>query len=229
MTKNNISHIAIIMDGNRRWAVAHHLPKIIGHTEGSKNLKNIIKAAQKRGIAYLTVWALSTDNLANRSPEELKHLFSLFEKLADDLDSSKKNNLRIRVIGDLSKLPATTQQKLNAVIDKTKNHTGLTLNLAINYGGRDELIRAVQKIIKQNISADRINEKLISDFLDTADTPEPELIIRTGGNQRLSGFMPWQSIYSELYFTPTFFPAFSEKNLDEAIEWFEEQQRNRGK
>lgn len=227
--KNELTHIAIIMDGNRRWATEHHLPKIIGHTEAGKNVKEIVKVAQARNLKFLTIWALSTENLKERSPEELKHLFSLFEKISDELDSSPKNNLRVQTIGDLSKLPESTQNKLNEVAKKTQSHTGLTLNLAINYGGRDELVRAIQKIIDNKISADKINEELISQFLDTAGMPEPELFIRTGGDHRLSGFLPWQSTYAEIYFTPTQWPAFTEKDLDTAIAWFQQQKRNRGK
>ncbi|MFA6548133.1 MAG: polyprenyl diphosphate synthase [Candidatus Magasanikbacteria bacterium] len=228
-TKNEIKHIAIIMDGNRRWATEHSLPKIIGHTEGSKNVKHIAKVAQDLGIKYLTLWALSTENLKNRSQEELKHLFSLFEKLTEELDASKKNNLRIKIIGDLSKLPTSTQNKLDEVVKKTQDHTGLTLTLAINYGGRDELVRTIRKIVDGKISIDKIDEELIDQFLDTANMPDPELIIRTGGDQRLSGYLPWQSTYAEIYFTPIKWPAFSEENLNEAVQWFEEQKRNRGK
>lgn len=217
------------MDGNRRWAVEHSLPKIMGHNEGAKNVKRILKAAQKIKLQYLTLWALSTENLKERSPKELKHLFSLFEKLTDELDASEKNNLRIKIIGDISKLPDSTQKKLNAVVEKTKKHTGLTLNLAINYGGRDELIRAIRKIINSGIFAEKITEEVVNQNLDTTNMPEPELFIRTGGNQRLSGYLPWQSTYAEIYFTKIQWPAFSEKDLGEAIAWYNEQKRNHGK
>ena len=227
--KNELNHIAIIMDGNRRWATEHNLPKIMGHTEAGKNVKQIVKAAQNRNIKYLTIWALSTENLKERSQEELKHLFSLFEKLADEIDASTKNNLRIGTIGDLSKLPASTQKKLNDIAEKTHHHTGLTLTLAINYGGRDELVRTIKKIIDNNTPVDKITEELIANFLDTANMPDPELFIRTGGDHRLSGFLPWQSTYAEIFFTPTQWPAFSEKDLDAAIEWFRLQKRNHGK
>lgn len=228
-TKNHLKHIAIIMDGNRRWATERNLPKIMGHSEGAKNVNRIIKLAQDRNIEYITIWALSTENLKERSEEELKHLFSLFEKLADDLDSSEKNNLRILNIGDITKLPPSTQAKLTAIAKKTEMHTGLTLVLAINYGGRDEITRAIHKIVEDKITTEKITEQLITEYLDTSKTPDPELIIRTGGDQRLSGFLPWQSTYAEIYFTPIKWPAFSEKDLDEAIEWFEQQKRNRGK
>lgn len=229
MKKNSLNHVAIIMDGNRRWATEHNLPKLIGHTEGGKNLKKIITACKDRGVNFLTVWALSTENIKERSPEELKHLFSLFEKLVDYLDDFQKNNIRANIIGDISKLPSSTQNKLIELIEKTKNNTGLVFTLAVNYGGRDELIRTIKKLIDSKISSDKITEDTVTQNLDTADLPEPELIIRTGGASRLSGFMPWQGVYSEMYFTKTYWPAFSEKDLDSAIEWFYEQQRNHGK
>ncbi len=232
MTTNNtttINHLAIVMDGNRRWAVAHHLPKLVGHTEGGKKLKKIIAACQDRGIKFLTVWALSTENLKEREPKELKHLFSLFEKLIDYLDDFKKNNIRANIIGDISKLPQSTQNKLTELVERTKNNTGLVFTLAVNYGGRDEIVRTVKKIIESKINSEKLTEEIFSQHLDTANLPEPELIIRTGGASRLSGFFPWQCIYSELYFTPTYWPAFSEKDLEKALEWFKEQKRNHGK
>jgi len=228
-TNNILKHIAIIMDGNRRWAVKQGLPKLIGHTEGGKNLKNIIRATLDRHIPFLTVWALSTENLNNRSQEELTHLFSLFEKLVDQIEDLTKNDIRVNIIGDISKLPTSTQNKLNLVAEKTKKNSKLNFNLAVNYGGRDELIRAIHKIINAKLKPEDINENNFSNFLDTAQMPEPDLIIRTAGDQRLSGFLPWQGVYSELYFTPVEWPAFSEKELDQAISWFDQQKRNRGK
>ena len=232
MTENSqstIKHLAIMMDGNRRWATQHNLPKIMGHSEGAKTLKKVIEDVKKRGIPYFTAWALSTDNLKERSQEELKHLFSLFEKLSDELSELNKENIRINTIGDLTKLPETTQKKLNEVKELTKSNTGLTVNLAINYGGRDDLIRGIKKIISQKYQPQDIDEQLISDNLDTAEMPEVDLMIRTGGHQRFSGYLIWQSIYAELYFTPTTWPAFDEKELDKAVAWFHDQQRNRGK
>ncbi len=226
---NNLKHIAIIMDGNRRWAVEHGLPKLIGHTEGGKNLKKILEACKKIKIKYFTVWALSTENLKEREPKELKHLFSLFEKLIDYLGDLNKNNICVKIIGDFSKLPESTQKKLIDIVNLTKKNTGLIFTLGVNYGGRDEIIRAIKKIMEEKITAKQLTEEIFSKFLDTDELPEPDLIIRTGGANRLSGFMPWQGTYSELYFTPTYWPAFSEKDLDRAIEWFGKQQRNHGK
>lgn len=226
---NELSHIAIIMDGNRRWATERHLPKMIGHTEGGKNLKKILQAAKEKGVNFLTVWALSTENLTERSDDELKHLFSLFEKLLDYLGDFKKNNIKVKIIGDLTKLPLPTQNKLNDIVKLTNDNTGLCFVLAVNYGGRDELIRTIKKLISDNVKPQDVDEKLISNYLDTKDIPEPELIIRTGGASRLSGFLPWQGIYSELYFTKTYWPDFSKNDLDSAIDWYQQQKRNRGK
>lgn len=225
--QHNIRHLAIIMDGNRRWATERGLPKLLGHTEGAKTLKAIAKAVQKRGIPYLTLWALSTENLKERSEEELKHLFSLFKQLVDYLGDFIENNVRLQLIGDLEKLPRDVQEKLFNVVEKTKNHTGMVLTLAINYGGRDEILRAVNRIIKEK--KELTNEVEFEKYLDTVGLPDPDLIIRTGGHQRLSGYLPWQSTYSELYFTKTYWPAFSEEELNTAIEWFEGEQRNRGR
>ncbi|EKD44046.1 MAG: undecaprenyl pyrophosphate synthase [uncultured bacterium] len=228
-TENTIKHIAIIMDGNRRWAASRSLPKVFGFNEGSKTAKKIAIATKKRGIPYLTIWGLSTENLKERGPEELSHLFSLFEKLADELEELNKEDIRIKIIGDLSKLPESTQKKLGDVEKLTANNNSLVVNLAINYGGRDELVRAFQKISNQNLKPEDINEELISQNLDTAGQPDVDLMIRTGGHLRFSGYLIWQSIYAELYSTKTTWPDFSEQELDKAIEWFQQQQRNHGK
>lgn len=227
--EDKIQHLAIIMDGNRRWAAEKGLPKMIGHTEGAKNLKTIARAASDRGIRYLTLWALSTENLKNRSETELKHLFSLFEKIPEHLHEFTERNGRLKIIGNLSVLPESTRRAFESVVEKTTRHTGMTLVLGVNYGGRDELIRTMKKMITDSVAPNAIDEALVDSYLDTADIPDPDLIIRTGGHQRLSGYLPWQSVYSELYFTPTHWPAFDEQALDTAIQWFQEQVRNKGK
>lgn len=228
-TNNELKHIAIMMDGNRRWATEHHLPKIVGHTEGGKNLKKIISACIKRNIKFFTVWALSTENIKERDEVELKHLFSLFEKLVDYLGDFNKENVRVNIIGDLSKLPLSTQEKLTSLVDLTKNNTGLVFTIGVNYGGRDEIIRAINKMNSSNVHPGQITEEGFSKYLDTAELADPDLMIRTGGANRLSGFLPWQSTYAELYFTSTYWPAFTEVDLDKAIEWYQQQKRNRGK
>lgn len=238
---HKLNHIGFVMDGNRRWATERSLPKLLGHTEGAKTLKKIATAIHERKIPYMTVWALSTENLKNRSESELAHLFKLFGQLIEYLDDFFKKDIRCNIIGDLTKLPQDLQNKLNKVVQKTKDNKTLTLTLAINYGGRDEILRAVRKLISDKSDNatlmageleeghKALTEESFKKYLDTFDLPDPELIIRTGGHQRLSGYFPWQSTYSELYFTDTYWPAFKEEDLDKAIEWYEKQQKNRGK
>jgi len=223
---NTPKHIAIIMDGNRRWASERGLPKLIGHTEGGKNLKKILETALKNKIEYLTVWALSTENLKERTPEELNHLFDLFEKLVDYLGDFKTNNVKMKLIGNLEKIPKKTEVKLRTLEEETRNNTGMVFVLAVNYGGHDEIIRTINKLISNKLE---INEENITNNLDTKDFPAPDMIIRTGGTKRLSGFMSWLSAYSELYFTDKKWPEFSPQDLKEAIEWFKTQTRNYGK
>ena len=226
---NELTHIAIIMDGNRRWAVSQGLPKLMGHTKGTYTLKKIANTVADKGIKHLTVWALSTENLKNRSEKELAHIFALVEKIQKQFKSFEKREARMNVIGDLSKLPEKTRTILEDMMERTKDFDNYVLTFAINYGGRDELLRAMKKIKNSGTSVDNLSETDIAQYLDTADMPEPELIIRTGGAKRLSGFMPWQSTYSELYFTDTFWPAFSDAELDEAIEYYQACLRNKGK
>lgn len=225
----NIQHVAIIMDGNRRWATEWGLPKLMGHTEGAKRVREITKAAVEFGIPYLTLYALSTENLKERTEKEVKHLLSLIEKLTEYLSDFLENDVKLNVIGDLEALPTSTQTVLNNMMEKTKHHKKLTLSLAINYGGRDEIVRAVKKMMEEKISPKTITEEKIQQYLDTKDTPDVDLVIRTAGDQRLSNYLPWQTVYAELYFTKTKWPAFKKPDFEKAIEWFEEQKRNRGK
>ncbi len=224
-----LKHIAIILDGNRRWATERGLPKIVGHTEGAKNLKKIAKAVQKRGIQYLTVYALSTENLHNRSEEELKHIFSLFEQLTEYIGEFVANGSKINLIGNIAALPQKTQERLLDLQEKTKSHDKMVMTLAVNYGGRDEITRAVKKIIEEKIPVENITEEVVGLHLDEPTMPDVDLVIRTGGDQRLSNYLPWQTTYAELYFTPTHWPAFTENNFDTALEWFQNQKRNKGK
>ncbi len=228
-SEQSLQHLGIIMDGNRRWATERGMPKFLGHTEGAKNVKKIAKAVKERGIKFLTLYTLSTENLKERSPEELDHLFSLITQLIDYLDEFFKENARLRVIGDYTKIPEKPRKALEEIMEKTKEHKEFTLTLAINYGGRNEITRAVKKIIEQNIPAQEVNEQTFETFLDTSGIPEADLVIRTSGAQRLSNFLPWQSTYAELYFTPIHWPGFSPQDLNTAIEWFQEQKRNKGK
>lgn len=222
-------HIAIIMDGNRTWATSKGLPKMIGHTEGAKNLRTISIAGSEQGIKYLTLWALSTENLLNRSESELKHLFSLTEKIINYLGDFQKYNVKFNTIGDLTKLPKKVQEALEETKEKTSKHTGMVLTLAINYGGQDEIIRTIKKIVSQDIKPEEVTKELIEKNLDTAGIPDVDLIIRTSDHQRLSGYLTWQSTYAELHFPKIKWPAFGASDLANSIKWFTEQKRNNGK
>ena len=225
-------HIAIIMDGNRRWAKERGLDPKLGHKEGAENLKRIARYANKLGIQYLTVYAFSTENW-KRTKEEVGALMLLLQKYVKDLlASSDLENIKINVIGDISKLDSTLQRSIKKVMEKTKDNTGLTLNIAFNYGGRDEIVKAMQKVgqkLQNNeIKLEDITEDLISNSLYTAGQPDPDLLIRPGGEQRISNYLLWQVAYTEFLFVSKYWPEFSEQDLDEAIETFTNRNRKFG-
>ena len=219
-------HIAIIPDGNRRWAKKKGLPTFEGHRFAAENtlLKLVDKLLQLK-IKYFTFWALSTENLLKRSSKEIKNLFSLMEYfLRQKGEELNKKNIKIKVIGDLEKLPTHLQKEIEKIIKKTEKNTMMEIVLAINYGGRDEIVRAIKKI--KDVKA--ISKENLDHYLDTAGIPPPDLIIRTGGEKRLSGFMLWQSEYSELYFTDVYFPDFNPQELEKAINNYLLRQRRFG-
>ncbi len=225
-------HIAIIMDGNRRWAKEKGLETKLGHKEGAENLKRIAKYANEIGIKYLTVYAFSTENW-KRTKEEVGALMFLLNWYLDDLlNSSDLDNVKINVLGDITKLDAGTQKLILKLENKTKDYTGLQLNVAFNYGGRDEITRAVKKIanaVKNNeISIDDIDENLISNSIYTAGMPDPDLLIRPGGEKRISNFLPWQLSYTEFIFIDKYWPDFNKNDLDEAIVEYERRNRKFG-
>ena len=225
-------HIAIIMDGNRRWAKEKGLETKLGHKEGAENLKRIAKYANEIGIKYLTVYAFSTENW-KRTKEEVGALMFLLNWYLDDLlNSSDLDNVKINVLGDIIKLDAGTQKLILKLENKTKDYTGLQLNVAFNYGGRDEITRAVKKIanaVKNNeISIDDIDEDLISNSIYTAGMPDPDLLIRPGGEKRISNFLPWQLSYTEFIFIDKYWPDFNKNDLDEAIVEYERRNRKFG-
>ena len=225
-------HIAIIMDGNRRWAKEKGLETKLGHKEGAENLKRIAKYANEIGIKYLTVYAFSTENW-KRTKEEVGALMFLLNWYLDDLlNSSDLDNVKINVLGDITKLDAGTQKLILKLENKTKDYTGLQLNVAFNYGGRDEITRAVKKIanaVKNNeISIDDIDEDLISNSIYTAGMPDPDLLIRPGGEKRISNFLPWQLSYTEFIFTDKYWPDFNKNDLNEAIVEYERRNRKFG-
>lgn len=225
-------HVAIIMDGNRRWAKKRGLPTQLGHSEGANTLEKMADICEDLGIKYLTVYAFSTENW-KRSEEEVDHLMKLLAKHIKDFDKRIKNrNVRFRLVGEISRLNKDLQNGIREIEERTKNNTGLTVNIAINYGGRAEIAIATQKIAEDvkndKIKIEDINEELIYKYLQTKESPDPDLLIRTGGEQRLSGFLLWQSSYSELYFTDVLWPDFDKKELEKAIEEFNNRKRNFG-
>ena len=227
--ENMPEHVAIIMDGNRRWARREGLDVPSGHREGAENLRRIARYANKIGIKHLTVFAFSTENW-NRSEVEIKALMFLFRKFLDDaIADIDNNNIKINIIGSKNRLANDILDKIEKLTEKTKNNTGMVLNVALNYGGRYDITSAVKKIaqkaVDNEISIDEIDEKLISDNLLTAGQPDPDLLIRTSGEERISNFLIWQIAYSELYFTDKYWPEFSDNDLIEALQ--EYQHRNR--
>lgn len=222
-------HIAIIMDGNRRWAKEHRLETKQGHKQGAKTLENIVRYGNKIGIKYLTVYAFSTENW-KRTKEEVGALMLLLQNYLDDFSKrADTENIKIKVLGDITALSKGVQNSINKAIERTKENTGIVMNVAFNYGGRAEITYALKnianKLQKNEITIDEINEDLISSNLYTAGQPDPDLLIRTSGELRTSNFLPWQLAFSEFYFVKKHWPDFSEEDLDEAIR--EYQKRNR--
>lgn len=220
-------HIAIIMDGNRRWARNKGLPTNLGHSQGAKTLEKIAIACQELGVKYLTVFAFSTENW-KRETEEVNHLMKLLAENISNFDKRFKNDdVRIKLVGDINGLPENLQKGIKEIEERTKFKTGLTVNVAINYGGRAEIVNAIQRMKQDGISD--ITEEVVNEYMYTYDSPDPDLIIRTAGEQRLSGFLIWQSAYSEFYFTNVLWPDFDEKELNKAIDEFNNRKRNFGK
>ena len=224
-------HIAIIMDGNRRWAKAHNLDVAQCHKEGAENLKKIAKFANKIGIKYMTVYAFSTENW-KRTKEEVGALMKLLKFYIMDFFKSYDENIKIKVIGKVSELPKDIQEEIAKVEEKTENNTGLVLNIAFNYGGRDEITTAVKRIaekVKNNeLDINDIDESVVSNNLYTAGQPDPDLLIRTSGEERISNFLPWQISYSEFVFTDKYWPEYGEKELLESIQVYQKRTRRFG-
>ena len=226
-------HVAIILDGNGRWAKAKGLPRTAGHTAGAKNVEVVCEEAYNMGIEYLTLYAFSTENW-NRSKEEVTALMNLLNQyLKNCLMTAKMNNMRIRVIGDISRLDPSMQEKICLLEKESASYTGLNLTIAINYGSRDEIVRGIkrmyQDVEEHKLDADAISEDTVSKYLDTADLPDPDLMIRTSGEQRLSNYLLWQLAYAEFYFTPVAWPDFHGEELRKAVEAYENRDRRYGK
>ena len=226
------THIAIIMDGNRRWAKSKGKTVAFGHKEGAKTLEKIVRYANKIGIKYLTVYAFSTENW-KRAEKEVSALMFLLQSYIEDYSKrADSENIKIQFLGDTTAFTPKMQKGIKDCIERTKNNTGITFNIALNYGGRAEILEAVKEIAQNvkdsKISIDEINEDLISSKLYTAGQPDPDLIIRTSGEIRLSGFLIWQSVYSEFIFLEKNWPDFNEKDLDDAIEEYQRRTRKFG-
>ena len=225
----NLQHIAIIMDGNRRWAKERNLPSAMGHKKGVDALKAALKACHKFGVKYLTVYAFSTENW-NRKPEEVAFLMELLANtIKNELKELHENGVVINFIGDLTKLNPKLQKILYDAMDYTKDNTGVRLQIAFNYGSRDEIVNAVKHIIEKGVKSEDITEDLISEELYTKNIPDPDLLIRTGGEMRVSNYLLWQIAYSEFLVMKEFWPEFDEELLSKAIFEFGHRQRRYGK
>ena len=221
-------HVAIIMDGNGRWALSRGKPRLAGHRAGTENLREIIRASVEFNIQYLTIYAFSTENWG-RPQAEVRGLMHIFENVIDnELDELHEEGVQLRHIGRLERLDKKLRQKVLDAIELTKNNQRLVLNIAFNYGGRDEIVYAVQNIIKDGIPADEVNVELINRYLFTAGIPDPDLVIRTSGELRTSNFLIWQSAYSEWYITPTFWPDFNKEEYAKALEIYAQRERRFG-
>ncbi len=225
-------HVAIILDGNGRWAKKRLLPRNVGHAQGSKTVEKICEECDKLGIKYLTVYAFSTENW-KRPQKEVDALMKLLRQyLSDCIKRSTKNNMCVRVLGDISVLDKEFQDKIKELEEVSKDNTGLHFQVALNYGGRDELVRSIRKLCidvqNEKVLPEQITEELFSGYLDSKEIPDPDLLIRTSGEQRLSNFLPWQLAYSEFYFTDVLWPDFNREELIKAIEFYNTRDRRFG-
>jgi len=222
-------HIGIIMDGNRRWAAKKGLTAVQGHEAGVKALVEIVEHCLDLGVETLTIYALSTENWRKRARQEVQGIFGLLVKAVEEKkEEYKKKGVRLAIIGDFQAFPRKVVKAIEEMLAIVKTQERLKVNVALNYGGRDEIVRAVRKIVNQGIPANKINEEMFGKFLYTNGEPDPDFLIRTGGEERLSNFLLWQSSYSELYFTDTLWPDFSPRKLDEAILDYQKRQRRFG-
>ena len=232
-TSNTPKHVAIIMDGNGRWASNHGKDRLHGHNSGVSSVREVLTAAQKHNIQFLTLYTFSTENW-NRPKEEVDGLMNLFAKtIAAEIDELHENNVRIRFIGNIDLLPEFAKEALFSATEYTRKNTGITLTLALSYSSRWEILRATQRIAEDvkhgKLLETEITEELFSEYLTTAGIPDPELIIRTSGEFRISNFLLWQIAYSEFYFTDTLWPDFKEKDFEMAINSYQNRERRFGK
>lgn len=223
------NHIVLFPDGNRRWAKEKGLVSFDGHKKGYENLLDFSEWCKKRGVKIITAFGFSTENW-NRSPEEVSYLMDLLEKgLIDNLQKYITEDVKVKVIGQIERLPKSLQESIQKVQEATKNNSSLQLNFAISYGGKWDIVNAVKQIINDKIAVENIDEKLFESYLSTAGLPNPDLVIRAGGEMRMSNFVLWQAAYSELYFCKKYWPDFTEQDLTEAIKEFDRRSRRFGK
>ncbi|MBM6859245.1 isoprenyl transferase [Clostridium saudiense] len=225
-------HIAIIMDGNGRWAKQRKLPRSMGHKAGVETIRRILKEADRLGVKYITLYAFSTENW-KRPKEEVDALMKLLvQYLTNEVEGLHRNGVVLRILGDINALPGTVKEKIYEAIDLTKNNKGIVLNVAFNYGGRDEIIRAIKSIVSDvesgKVNEENIDENLITKYLYTKDSPDPDLIIRPSGEQRISNFLLWQCAYSEFWYSNVNWPDFSESDLQKAIYDYQNRDRRFG-
>ena len=225
-------HVAIILDGNGRWAKKRFLPRNAGHAAGSKNVEKICKAAWDMGIEYVTMYAFSTENWS-RPKEEVDALMTLLHQYLEDcIKTSKKNNMQVKVIGDITRLEPQLQTKIKELEEYSSQNTGLHFQVALNYGSRDEMRRGITRLAKDiksgKLEPDAIDEACISSYLDTAGLPDPDLMIRTSGEQRLSNYLLWQMAYTEFYFTDVLWPDFNARELEKAVAFYQKRDRRYG-
>jgi undecaprenyl diphosphate synthase len=222
-------HIGIIMDGNGRWAEAHGLPRLEGHRAGTDNIRRVLEACGDYGIQVVTIYAFSTENW-HRPLEEVKGLMGILERVLDkEVQNLHREGVRLRHIGELEGLSDSLRRAVLDAIELTKDNEGLTLNVAFNYGGRAEIVRGVRKLLEENVGPDGLDEELFSKYLYTSGVPDPDLIIRTGGEMRLSNFLIWQSAYAEYYSTSTYWPDFDKEELAKALRAYAQRDRRFGR
>jgi undecaprenyl diphosphate synthase len=221
-------HVAMIMDGNGRWALSRGLPRMAGHKAGTENLRRVIRATVEFGIKYLTIYAFSTENWG-RPPEEVRGLLTILEDVIDrELNELHKEGVQLRHLGRLEQLSPALQKKVVHAMDLTSDNDRLILNIAWNYGGRDEIIQAIQRMMKDGVQPENVTDELVSRYLYTAGVPDPDLIIRTSGELRISNFLIWQAAYSEWYVTPTYWPDFDKDEYRRALETYGQRDRRYG-
>ena len=226
--ETNPRHIAIIMDGNGRWAISRGLPRLAGHKAGTENLRRVIEACIEFEIQYLTLYAFSTENWG-RPEAEVRGLMRILEDVIDrELRELHEEGVQLRHIGHLDRIEPSLKKKVMDAIDLTKNNDRLILNIAFNYGGRDEIIWAIRRMIESGVDPEAVDDELVGQYLFTAGVPDPDLIIRTSGELRGSNFLIWQGAYAEWYFTPTFWPDFGKEELGKAIAEFSQRDRRYG-